>query len=112
MGEKGAKTTGDAAAAAEHLVDALQSLGAVRSKKMFGGFGIFCDDVMFGLVDSAGAGFFRAADEQIADLEANGSVGHGRMPYWSISQAELSDEDALVARASVALETARAAKKK
>ncbi len=112
MGEKGARMTGDAAVAAEHLVDSLQSLGAVKSRKMFGGFGIFCDDVMFGLVDSAGIGFFRADDEQVADLEANGSAGHGRMPYWSISESELSDEDALMARASVALETARAARKK
>lgn len=112
MGEKGGKLTGEASATAEELVDALQELGGVASKKMFGGCGVFCDDVMFALVDSAGTPFFRASDDQVEALEASGAVGHGRMPYWSITDSERTSEERLLGRAREALETAREAKKK
>ena len=35
---------------AEHVVDLSQSIGPVYSKRMFGGFGIFLEGLMFGLV--------------------------------------------------------------
>lgn len=35
---------------AEHVVDLLQSIGPVYSKRMFGGFGVFLDGLMFGLI--------------------------------------------------------------
>ena len=33
-----------------HLLDLLEPFGAVRAKRMFGGYGFYRDDVMFGLV--------------------------------------------------------------
>lgn len=35
---------------AAHVVDLLQTIGPVYSKRMFGGFGIFLDGLMFGLI--------------------------------------------------------------
>ena len=34
----------------DYLVENLQSLGVVRARAMFGGFGIYLNDLMFGLV--------------------------------------------------------------
>ncbi len=33
-----------------HVLDLLQSIGPVRAKKMFGGYGLFLQDLMFALV--------------------------------------------------------------
>ena len=33
-----------------HLLELLEPMRGVRGKKMFGGYGIFCNDLMFGLV--------------------------------------------------------------
>ncbi len=33
-----------------HLLDLLQPLGAVRARRMFGGYGLYLGDLMFGLV--------------------------------------------------------------
>jgi len=44
-----------------YIVDLMQSIGPVRAKGMFGGHGIFLDDLMFGLV--ADNELFLKADE-------------------------------------------------
>lgn len=33
----------------QYVIEMLQPLGQVRVRSMFGGWGLFCDDVMFGL---------------------------------------------------------------
>lgn len=35
---------------AAHVVDMLQNIGPVYSRRMFGGFGVFLDGLMFGLI--------------------------------------------------------------
>jgi DNA transformation protein len=111
MGEKGARLTGDATEAAERLVDALGSLGDLTSKKMFGGYGIFGDGVMFALVDSSGVPHLRTDESTTTQFEDTGSAKHSRMPYWSIPEAIYGDEDNLIAWATEALKVAQAAKK-
>lgn len=112
MGEKGAKHTADSAAMARVLVEALEPLGEVTIKKMFGGNGIFCDGVMFTIVDSQGTPFFRVDDSTRSRYEEAGSDSHGRMPYQSIPEAVLNDDDQLLQWGRAALEVARLAKKK
>ena len=34
----------------DHCLDLLAPLGALRAKRMFGGHGLYCDDVFFGLI--------------------------------------------------------------
>lgn len=33
-----------------YILEAVEGMGATRARKMFGGWGIFCNDLMFGLV--------------------------------------------------------------
>lgn len=110
MGEKGAREGPEAGNVAAGLVDDLLPLGAVTSKNMFGGFGLFCDGVMFAIVDSTGEVYLRADDGSKGFFEKAGSVKHGRMPYWSVPSNVVSAPAELEEWASRALAVARAAK--
>ena len=44
MGTKGDKLTKNAHLSAETLVDKLSAIAGIRSKKMFGGYGIFREE--------------------------------------------------------------------
>lgn len=110
MGQKGAKESPAAAGTAQELVDELQPLGAVRSKRMFGGYGIFAEDVMFALVDTEGRPFLRVDDDTRPRYEQDGAQAHGRMPYWSIPPSVRGDGELLVAWAREALDVARSAR--
>lgn len=112
MGEKGARQSTSGAEMAERLLDELAPLGDVSTKKMFGGYGVFVDGVMFALVDSAGGAFLRADAATEARFEAAGSEAHGRMPYWRIPPVVLDDTPSLLDWANEARDVARAAKKK
>ncbi len=106
MGEKGTKRTSVAAVLAQEVCDELASLGA-SSKGMFGGYGVFSDGVMFGLIDSNAGLFLRGGDEPTME----GSHRHGRMPYWSVPRSVAADERLMLEEASAALALARSAKK-
>jgi DNA transformation protein len=107
MGEKGARQSDRAAETAQGLVEDLAALGRVTSKKMFGGFGIFEDGLMFALVDAGGSPFLRLD----ASNEERYEDRHGRMPYGRVPDRILADDQQLLAWASEALQAARAAKK-
>jgi DNA transformation protein len=107
MGKKGARLTEQSTAVAEDLVEQLRPLGDVSNRKMFGGHGVFCDGVMFALINSDGDAFLRVDDDFRAELEAAGSTSHGKMPYMSVP----TDDQALPALAGRSLEIARAAKR-
>lgn len=97
---------------AERLLDELAPLGEVTAKRMFGGYGVFEDGVMFALVDSSGGAFLRADETTSARFEEVGSEAHGRMPYWRIPPTVLDDSDSLVDWATMARDVARVAKRK
>ncbi len=61
----------------EFLNEVLQPLGTVRSKKMFGGFGVYCDGVMFGLI-ADDILYLKADDINKGMFEAE---GQGRFVY-------------------------------
>ncbi len=105
MGEKGAKMASASSQAAEALLGRLVELGDIRSKKMFGGHGIFAEDQMFALIDSGGAVFFKAGDANRALFEEVGAEKHGRMPYYRVPDDVLENDGRLVAwaRQSIAL---------
>ena len=112
MGEKGTRQSTAGADMAERLLDELAPLGDVTTKKMFGGYGVFADGVMFALVHSTGGAFLRADDATSPTFTAAGSEAHGRMPYWRIPQAVLDDSTSLTEWATTARDVARAVKKK
>lgn len=97
--------TGAAAEAAESLQADLAPLDGIRTRKMFGGFGVFEGETMFALVDSAGVVFFKADETNLAQFEQAGSEKHARMPYYQVPDAVLTDRSALLdwARSSIAI---------
>lgn len=111
MGQKGQRRTGAAKEAAAQTAERLQPLGDVTPKGMFGGYGLFHDGVMFGLVNASGTVHLRADDATRPRFEAAGGQAHAKMPYVSVPEPVLADDDALLSWASDALATAHAAKR-
>ncbi len=95
---------------AELLSEEWTPLGNVTSKSMFGGVGIFCDGVMFTIIDTQGAVFLRSDETTDAIFEAAGSHKHG-MPYWLVPDGVLSDPAELLSWARRAVAVANANKK-
>ena len=52
----------------EYLLELLEDFGDVNAKRMFGGFGMYRDGLMFGLVDKNTL-FLKADDENRPDFE-------------------------------------------
>jgi DNA transformation protein len=96
MGEKGGKKAKESDAMAASMIKELNPLKGISTKKMFGGYGIFHDNVMFGIIDSKGTPFFKINDEIIADFESNGGVQHSRMPYFSIPAKIMANQENLI----------------
>ena len=112
MGAKGETRTKAAKVAAERFAARLSAVGPVAARGMFGGFGIFVDGVMFGLVNRKGELHLRVDDTTRADYEEVGSTSHGKMPYYTVPESVLEDDENLEAWASEAAAIARAAKQK
>lgn len=111
MGKKGGTRTGAAKHAADDVVATLDALGGVTSRGMFGGYGIFVDGVMFGLVDRSGEVHLRVDSETQGRYQEAGGLPHGKMPYFSVPEFVRRDPDTLRAWAEDAAAVARAAKK-
>ena len=56
---------------AAYVVELLQDIGPVNSRRMFGGFGIFLDGLMFGLI-AENVLYLKVDDENRADFEELG----------------------------------------
>ncbi len=111
MGKRGETRTAVAREAADDLVGRLSGLGEVTSKGMFGGYGVFCDGVMFGLVNRAGVAHLRVTGATEGSFTTRGAKPHGKMPYYEIPADVLEDPDTLRAWAEAAAAGAQAAKK-
>lgn len=111
MGTKGSKGTPAVDAVAAEAVDRLAPLGAVRSRKMFGGAGVFEGETMFALVTSAGELHFRVDDASRGDYEAAGAPQFHRMPYFRVPDEVRADDAELLRWGETALAAARAAKR-
>jgi DNA transformation protein and related proteins len=93
MGFKGDKQTSNAAEIAELIEGRLEPIGGVTTKKMFGGFGIFHEGKMFGLVSPVGAAFLKFDDNTQPKFEAMGGERHSKMPYFSVPNDHIASED-------------------
>ena len=103
-----------------HIVDLLQFIGPVESKSMFGGFGMFLEGLIFGLV--AGNELYLKVDTQnLQDYEDLGLQAfsfekNGRqfkMSYYQAPEEAMEDAELLSDWASNAYDAAmRAAAKK
>jgi DNA transformation protein len=109
---------------AGYIEELFAEFGAVRVRRMFGGAGIFHDDVMIGLV-SDGTIYLRADEELACDLTGEGSEpfayqGKSKtitLPYWRLPErlmddgAELADWARRAHQAAIAAKPANKRKK-
>lgn len=103
-----------------YVVDLMQSIGPVRAKGMFGGHGIFLEELMFGLI--ADSTLYLKVDEETESefkekgLEAftyNKKGKEFKMSYYQAPEETLDDGEEMNAWANKAYSTAlRAASKK
>jgi len=96
----------------------LQAAGETRARAMFGGFGIYLDDVFMGIV-AWNRLFFRVGDRNRPDYSRAGSTpftyeGRGgkpiEMPYWEVPGEVQADPERLCAWATKARNAALAAR--
>ncbi|MCB1436864.1 MAG: TfoX/Sxy family protein [Rhodobiaceae bacterium] len=99
---------------AAYVEDLLSPVGGVRVRPMFGGGGVFCGDLMFGLIaddmlylkaDDAFADDFAAEGMAAFTYEAKGRTMS--LSYWQVPERIGDDQDELVAWAVRALKVAR-----
>jgi DNA transformation protein len=101
------------------ITSLLMPLGPVRARAMFGGHGIFLDDLMFALI-AWNRLYFKVDDETKPRFAAAGGepfVYQGKqkpveMSYWALPEETLDDPEALIEWAELALRTARQARKR
>jgi DNA transformation protein and related proteins len=109
------------AAYIEWLKDALLPLGHISVKRMFGGAGVYCDGLMFGLIADdvlylkADASTARAyEDEGCGPFVYDGKTKPVAMSYWRLPERLIDEPDEFVdwARRSVGVARNVAAKAK
>jgi len=102
----------------EYLKELLEWLPQLRAKRMFGGAGLYSEEMFFAIADDAG--LYLKADGQSVDFykkgggeqftyESKGKVG--KMNFWSVPADVLEDPDELRRWVRVSLDTALRAKK-
>lgn len=98
----------------DHLMDRLAPLGAPSYKFMFGGFGIYVDGLMMGLV-ADDVLWLRTDEGNRPDYESRGikpfqpmskNGPMGVMPYYTVPDDVLDDQDAFVEWAKKAQDAA------
>jgi DNA transformation protein len=99
----------------DYLQDLFGQLGQVRVRAMFGGAGVYIDDLMFGLLDRDETLYLRTDDENRAAFEAAGSAPF-RYPlpsgeemglgYWRMPDDALDSSEIAVGWGRLALEAA------
>lgn len=90
MGIKGDKHTNAAAELADLVAGKLEPIGGITTKKMFGGYGIFHDGKMFGMISAKGQAFIKYDDDVKQTLEGMGGEKHSKMPYFSVPETHIN----------------------
>lgn len=102
------------------VIELFQPLGFVRTKRMFGGMGLYCDDLFFAILDDDQL-YLKTDDENRAAFEEKGLEAFriemkgkvGTMPYYEAPEEIFEDPDAAMEWGRLALGAAlRAAAKK
>jgi DNA transformation protein len=99
----------------DHLMDRLAPLGVPSYKFMFGGYGIYLDGLMMGIVSRDDVLWLRAGEENRPDYEARGlkpfqpmtkNGPMGIMPYYTVPDDVFEDQDAFLEWAGKSREAA------
>lgn len=86
----------------DHIVDVLSDWAPVRARAMFGGFGLYRDDVIFALIADDDL-YFKVDDTNRDDYERAGSAPFSyemrgkpaSMPYWRVPEEVIEDAEML-----------------
>lgn len=102
-----------------YLLDTLSELGGIKSRKMFGGYGIYRHGIFFALIAN-NILYFKVNDDNRPDYQALDSQPfsyEGKdnkivvMSYWQVPESVLEDHNLLTDWAEKALQAAKSAKK-
>ena len=95
------------------ILEKLSNLGTVSGKSMFGGFGVFHDGVMFGLIANDVL-YLKADDSNREDYTKRNSPQYKPMPYFKVPDDVFEEVDELViwAQKSVGVAHSTPAKKR
>jgi DNA transformation protein len=100
------------------VVEQLEGLGTVRMRGMFGGAGVYLDDLMFGVIFGETL-YFKADERNRPDYEAEGmgpftfemrNGETGSLSFYELPERLYDDPEELVVWARKALDAALAAK--
>jgi DNA transformation protein and related proteins len=106
------------AAFLQYVLEQLERLRGVRQRRMFGGVGLYCDDVFFGLIDDDTL-YFKVDDTTRPDYESRGmqplrpfkDKPEVSMTYYTVPADVLDDAEELVSWARRSVSIAGAPKK-
>lgn len=93
----------------DYILEQLTSIGMVRTRSMFGGFGLYSHDLCFGLLPSTGQLYFKVDANNIADYEAAGmkpfspNAKQTLKSFYEVPIGVIEDSDELVAWARKAI---------
>jgi len=74
------------------VLDKLSALPGVDSRAMFGGYGIYSQGLMFGLLADENSLYFKAGETNLADYLSYGSRQFKPMPYYEVPPEVFEDE--------------------
>jgi DNA transformation protein len=97
----------------DYLHEVFDAFGPIQTRRMFGGWGIYHDGLMFGLY-AAGRLYLKTDAQNVAQFEAAGSKPFTymqrdkavKLSYWSAPEAVLDDRDEARVWARTAFEAA------
>ena len=95
----------------DRVIEALEPLGDIRARAMFGGYGIFEEGTMFGLM-SGSVLYFKVGDANRAAFEEAGTQQFSRMPYFRVPDAVMDDPGLLQEWTHAAIRVGHATAKK
>lgn len=111
MGKKGDRLTSNTSVFAEEILEKLISIDNITSKKMFGGYGVFYNGNMFGIISAKTECFFKVDESNLEDYTSLGSEKHSRMPYYNVPDEILENKDQLIEFALKSIAVTEAKKK-
>ena len=102
---------------AEYVLEQISMSGAIRHRKMFGGIGIYIDDIFCAIIGSSNRFYLRVGPDNVDDFKSEGmqkfAGGKGAgMPYYEVPEHILEDPTSLAEWSRKARDAAIRAKKK
>lgn len=84
----------------EYVLEQLEEAGSVRSRKMFGGTGVYVDDVFCAIITGSDRFFLRVdesnrPDFEVEEMEQFPGRGDSLMPYFEVPTHVLEDREEL-----------------